>query len=169
MLEKLKKEKNYEVIMDDDDKGEIADIVGLSVNNKEKTLNIDVYHCKYSVDGKAGTRIDNFYAVCSQAQKSIKWMENTDMIFKQLQKRSNQRLKIKGIDRFEKGDSDMLDLLKRRAKKDLKVKMNVYIVQPGLSITKYREDGDTSKLLAAVESYLKETWNAPLTVYANSI
>ncbi|WP_426582725.1 DEAD/DEAH box helicase [Mucilaginibacter sp. R-33] len=169
MLEKLKKEKNYEVIMDDDDKGEIADIVGLSVNNKEKTLNIDVYHCKYSVDGKAGTRIDNFYAVCSQAQKSIKWMENTDMIFKQLQKRSNQRLKIKGIDRFEKGDSDLLDLLKRRAKKDLKVKMNVYIVQPGLSITKYREDGDISKLLAAVESYLKETWNAPLTVYANSI
>ncbi|MES2377624.1 MAG: DEAD/DEAH box helicase family protein [Bacteroidota bacterium] len=167
MLEKLKKEKNYEIIMDDDDKGEIADIVAFSVNNKDKVLNVDVYHCKYSIDGNSGARIDNFYAVCSQAQKSIKWMENTDMIFKQLQKRSNQRQKIKGTDRFEVGNSDLLDVLKRRAKKDLKVKMNVFIVQPGLSITKYREDGDISKLLAAVESYLKETWNAPLTVYAN--
>jgi len=168
MLEKLRTEGSYDVIMDDDDKGEIADIVAFKVNSKDKTLEIDVYHCKYAVDGKAGARIDNFYAVCSQAQKSIKWMENTDMIFKHLLKRDDQRKKLKGSSRFEKGDVEALDLLKRRAKKDLKVRMNVFIVQPGLSLKKYDEQGDISKLLAAVESYLKDTWNAELKVFTSN-
>lgn len=169
LLQKLKAEGNYEIIMDDDDSGEIADIVAFKVNQKNSTLNIDLFHCKYAIEGTIGTRIDNFYAVCSQAQKSIKWMENTDMIFKQLVKRSDQRFRRTKVDRFEKGDKDTMDLYKRRAKKDLKVKMNVYIVQPGLSTTKYKEDSDISRLLAVVETYLKETWNASLLVYANKI
>lgn len=169
MIARLKEEQRYDIIMDDDDKGEVADIVAFSINNRDHILFVDTYHCKFAIEGKVGARIENFYAVCSQAQKSIKWMENPDMMFKHLLKRNNQRLRLTGVDRFEKGDVDMLDLLKRRARKDLKVVMNVFIVQPALSITRYSEQGDISKLLAAVESYLKETWNAELRVLANVI
>jgi len=169
MLEKLKKEQAYDVLMDDDDKGEVADIVGFRVDNLSKTLNVDLYHCKFANEGTVGLRIDNFYAVCSQAQKSIKWMENTDMLFKQLLRRSEKRGRLKSVDRFEHGNEELLDILRRRAKKDLKIHMNVFIVQPGLSVPKYSESGDISSLLASVENYLKETWNASLKVYGNSL
>jgi superfamily II DNA or RNA helicase len=167
MIEILKAEKKYEVIIDDDDKGEVADIVAFSVDKVNKTLNVDLFHCKFSIDGKVGSRIDNFYAVCSQAQKSIKWMENSDLMFRQLLRRNDKRLKMKKVDRFEHGDVDVLDILRRRAKKELKLKMNIFIVQPGFSVRKYDEKGDISSLLAALESYLKETWDAPLKVYGN--
>ena len=167
MIAMLKNQNRYEVIMDDDDKSEVADIVAFSVDKVNKTLNVDLFHCKFSIDGKAGSRIDNFYAVCSQAQKSIKWMENSDLMFRQLLRRSDRRLKLKKVDRFELGDVDSLDILRRRAKKELKIKMNIFIVQPGFSVRKYDDKGDISSLLAALESYLKETWDAPLKVYGN--
>jgi len=165
IIEMLKSEAKYEVIIDDDDKGEVADIVAFSIDKANRVLNVDLFHCKFSIDGKSGSRIDNFYAVCSQAQKSIKWMENTDLMFRQLLRRSEKRMRTKKVDRFELGDLDMLDILRRRAKKELKLK--IFIVQPGFSVRKYDEKGDISSLLAALESYLKETWDAPLKVYGN--
>jgi len=167
MLERLKLDNKYSLIMDDDDKGEVADIVAFAVDRPNNVLNIDLYHCKYAIDGSVGQRIDNFYAVCSQAQKSIKWMENTEMLFKQLQRRSDRRFRLKQVDRFEKGDRELLDIYQRRAKKDLKVHMNIFIVQPALSVRTYDEKGDISSLLASVEAYLADTWSAPLKVIAN--
>jgi superfamily II DNA or RNA helicase len=167
VIQMLRGDQTYDIIIDDDDKGEVADIVGFRVDKPNKTLNVDLFHCKFSIDGTVGSRIDNFYAVCSQAQKSIKWMENTDLMFRQLLRRSDKRLKIKNVDRFEVGDLDSLDILRRRSKKELKMKMNIFIVQPGFSVRKYDEKGDISSLLAALESYLKETWDAPLKVYGN--
>jgi superfamily II DNA or RNA helicase len=169
MLEKLKAEGKYQVIMDDDDKGEVADIVAFDVDQRNNLLNIDLFHCKYANGGTVGSRIDNFYAVCAQAQKSIKWMENTDLLFRQLQRRSDKRLRVKGVSRFEIGDADLLDIYRRKAKKDLKVHLRIFIVQPGLSVSRYKEEGDISSLLASVESYLKETWDAPLLVYGNQL
>ena len=168
VIERIKSEQKYSVVMDDDDKGEIGDVVAFSVDERDRELNIDIYHCKYAMENTPGIRIKEFYEVCSQAQKSIKWMENTDEIFKHLVKRSQKRLKTRQVDRFEIGDEDKLDILRRRAKKDLKVKMKIFIVQPGLSLKLYKEDGDISRLLAVVESYLQETWAAKLFVYANT-
>lgn len=167
IIQKIKGESKYSIIMDDDDKGEVGDIVAFNVNEVNHELDIDIFHCKYTNENTAGTRIKDFYEVCSQAQKSIKWMENTDEIFKHLSKRSQQRFKKHQVDRFEIGDEEKLDILRRRAKKDLKVKMNIFIVQPGLSKNQYSVDSDISRLLAVVESYLKETWNAKLFVYVN--
>jgi len=167
LLKRLIAEKKYSLLMDDDDSGEIGDIVGFKVFEDQRTLIIDVYHCKFSSENFAGLRVKDFYEVCGQAQRSIKWMENIEEIFKHLGRRSADRHRRLGVDRFELGDEVTLDLLKRRAKKDLKVKMNIFIVQPGLSFADYSEDSEISRLLAVVETYLKETWNADLTVIAN--
>jgi hypothetical protein len=153
--------------MDDDDKGEISDVVAFRIFEEQKLLIIELYHCKYSSEIVPGARVKDFYEVCGQAQRSMKWMENIEEIFKHLGRRSSDRNKLNGVDRFELGNEEQLDLLKRRAKKDLKVKMNIFIVQPGLSFGDYDEKGEISKLLAVVETYLKETWNAALRVIAN--
>lgn len=164
LIQKLIKARKHSIIIDDDDKGEISDVVAFQVYEDEKLLLIDLYHCKYSLEDAPGARIADFYVACGQAQTSIKWMEEVDEVFKHLLRRSAERLKRTGVDRFELGDASQLEILKRRAKKDLKVKMNVWIVQPGLSFSDYRESGDISKLLAVVETYLTETWNAELMV-----
>ncbi|MBL0883419.1 MAG: hypothetical protein IBJ16_08785 [Chitinophagaceae bacterium] len=167
IIQRLIALNKYDVIMDDDDKGEIGDIVAFQVFEKERILLIDVFHCKYSSEINPGHRVKDFYEVCGQAQKNVKWMEEIDEIFKHLSRRSADRLRNQGVDRFEKGNQDQLDILRRRAKKDLKVRMNVCIVQPGLSFGDYDENGDVSKLLAVVQTYLKETWNAELRVIAS--
>ena len=164
LIQKLIASGNYTAILDDDDKGEVADVVAFKVFEAEKLLLIDLYHCKFSHEDTPGVRIADFYVVCGQAQTSIKWMEEVDEIFKHLLRRSSERFKRVGVDRFELGDAAQLEILRRRARKDLKVKINVWIVQPGLSFGDYSEDGDISKLLAVVETYLNETWNADLKV-----
>lgn len=167
LLQKLILENKYQLLLDDDDKGEIGDIVGFRVFEDQKVLIIDVYHCKYSSENFAGLRVADFYEVCGQAQRSIKWMENVEEIFKHLGRRNADRFRRVGVNRFEVGDENLLDILKRRAKKDLKVRMNIFIVQPGLSFADYDQKSEVSKLLAVVETYLKETWNADLTVIAS--
>ncbi len=167
LLQKLISENKHSLLMDDDDKGEMGDVVGFKVFEDQKTMIIDVYHCKYSSESTPGVRLSDFYEVCGQAQRSIKWMENTEEIFKHLGRRNADRLRKKGVSRFEIGDENLLEILKRRAKKDLKVKMNIFIVQPGLAFSDYDENSDVSKLLAVVETYLKETWNADLKVIAS--
>jgi len=167
LIQKLVAENKYSLLMDDDDKGEIGDIIGFHVFEDQKVLVIDVYHCKYSSEDFPGLRVKDFYEVCGQAQRSIKWMECIEEIFKHLGRRNADRLRRLGVSRFEVGDDNLLDLLKRRAKKDLKVKMNIFIVQPGLSFGDYDETSEISKLLAVVETYLKETWNADLKVIAS--
>ena len=158
----------YQIIIDDDDRGEIGDVLGFYADERQNILQLDIYHCKYSAELNPGARLKDFYEVCGQAQKSIKWMENTDEIFKHIIKRSQQRFNRNGVDRFEKGTEDELEILKRRARKDLKLRMNIFIVQPGLSKQLYDEEGDISKLLAVVQTYLQETWNASLSVISSN-
>ncbi len=164
VIDTLKKTKKFIVLLDDDDKGEIGDIVGFSVDEESRSLEMDIYHCKYSGSSDAGQRVKDFHEVCGQAQRSIKWMENTEEIFVHLLRRSDARMKLHGVDRFEVGTENDLEILKRRVKKDIRIKMSVHIVQPGLSKAKYDEKGDVSILLGVVENYLKETWNATLSV-----
>ncbi|SEN57799.1 Superfamily II DNA or RNA helicase [Mucilaginibacter gossypiicola] len=167
IIQMMKSNPKYQIIVDDDDSGEIGDVLGLYTDERSNILNLDIYHCKFSSDTSPGIRLKDFYEVCGQAQKSVKWMENTDEIFKHIIRRSQQRFARHAVDRFEKGNEDDLDILKRRARKDLKLRMHIFIVQPGLSKRQYTTESDVSKLLAVVETYLQETWNAGLTVISS--
>jgi hypothetical protein len=69
--------EDYDLIFDDDESGEAADVVVARViGGIEAPTQIDVefYHCKYSSADVPGARIEDLYVVCGQAQTSIRWM-----------------------------------------------------------------------------------------------
>lgn len=55
----------YDVIFDDDGKGEIADVVALRIT--DSVVSVTLYHCKYSGADTPGARLGDLYEVCGQA------------------------------------------------------------------------------------------------------
>ena len=151
----------YELIFDDDGSGEIADLIG--VNQDAKTIFVNLYHLKFAEDGKVSKRISNFYEVCGQAQKSLKWKNGDKDIFRRLIERvANTE---KGENRILKGDLEALRQLSQDACLVKKIVVNLHIVQPGLS--KADAPADILQLLGVVKSYAYEVCNASLSVYCS--
>jgi superfamily II DNA or RNA helicase len=151
---------HYDVIFDDDSAGEVADIVAIAATNER--LIVHLFHCKFSGAPTAGARVEDFYAVCGQAQRSVQWRGNLEKMFTRLQKRDARRnSQPQKPSRFEKGDLTALRTLARQATM-LVPEVKIYIVQPGLS--KAAVTSDILELLGATEVYLKETFALPLGV-----
>ena len=129
---------DYTMIIDDDGKGEAADVVAIRlVGDAAAPSRIDVefYHCKYSHGNAAGHRLDDLYEVCGQAQKSIAWMSSHEKrtdLFTHLLRREARRQEGDGVSRYEKGDGDLL-LTIREMSRLCPVSLRICIVQPGLS------------------------------------
>ncbi len=169
VIQELKK-KDYDIVFDDDGKGESADIVTVKVNDddgKGNTINVEFYHCKYSKEASPGARLEDLYEVCGQAQKSIQWMRShakQTELFSHLLRRESKRLLRKASTRFEIGDKN--ELLKlREMSHQYPMKLKIYIVQPGLSV---KEAGQEHlELLSVTENYLAETYMIPFEVLAS--
>jgi superfamily II DNA or RNA helicase len=169
VIQELKK-KDYDIVFDDDGKGESADIVTVRVNDDEgkgNTINVEFYHCKYSKEASPGARLEDLYEVCGQAQKSIQWMRSHTKqteLFSHLLRRESKRLLRKASTRFEIGDKN--ELLKlREMSHQYPMKLKIYIVQPGLSV---KEAGQEHlELLSVTENYLAETYMVPFEVLAS--
>ena len=95
---------NYDLVFDDDGKGEVADLIG--VRSDADTIYVHLYHLKFAVENRFSKRIDNFYAVCGQAEKSLKWRNGNMNIFRRLINRTAHT--VKGANRILKGDIEML-------------------------------------------------------------
>lgn len=159
MWQKIK--DKYEFIFDDDGKGEIADLIG--VNQDAKTIFVNLYHLKFAENGQVSKRISNFYEVCGQAQKSLKW-KNIDMnIFRRMISRIN--CTDKGEHRILKGDMELLKQLSQDLSFTKKIVIHLHIVQPGMS--KSDAPADVLQLLGVVQNYAYEVCNANLSVYCN--
>lgn len=152
----------YDFVLDDDDHHESADVVGLKV--VKDTLVVHFFHCKYSKEAKPGSRIEDLYAVCGQAQKSVSWKADPEELIRHLRLRSDARRRKMGVSRFEKGDEAGLTALGHKVR-FLIPEFRIFIVQPGLS--KAEASLGQLDLLAATEAYLKETYAIPLTVVAS--
>ena len=151
----------YEFIFDDDGSGEIADLIG--VNQDAKHIYVSLYHLKFAAGGKVSNRVSNFYEVCGQAQKSLKW-KNSDMdIFRRMIERVTNTEKAEN--RILKGDMEALKRLSQDASFAKKVIVNLHIVQPGLS--KSKTPADILLLLGVVKNYAYEACNASLSVYCH--
>lgn len=162
VIEELKK-GDYGVIFDDDDSGEAADVV--TINVEDNLIKVEFYHCKFSKEDTAGARVKDFYEVCGQAQKSVRWMENPPALFAHLLRREPKREKDKEATRFEKGDRDALFRIKEMSRL-LPIQLKVFIVQPGLSVDKVSPD--QLELLSVTENYLMETYKLSFGVIASS-
>lgn len=158
VVELLSGEADWEVILDDDGKGEVADIVCLRRN--DRVLTIALAHCKYSHGPAAGARLSDLYEVCGQAVKSHKARSEAELMLRKLLRREKNRA-TKGRTGFIKGQvSDLLAIL--QAARLLDVRVTVIIAQPGLS--KGAATNPLFELLGCTQLYLSETYNSKLRV-----
>lgn len=170
-IAKLVELDRYQVIVDDDGTGEAADIVAIRVVQEEErpsAIEVDFYHCKFSLDAAPGARIDDLYQVCGQAQKSIHWMttpEKRTDLFTHLLRREARRIDEGDPSRFEIGDKDAL-LAIREMSHACPVSLRIFIVQPGLA--KSQASSAQLELLSVTETYLMETFQIKLGVIASA-
>lgn len=155
---------DFQIIYDDDGKGEIADIIG--INDSAEAIDIHLYHLKYALNSQVGNNIDNFYQVCGQAQKSLKWKHRDGKeFFNHLFKRKTKTLNGTSCSRIIKGTEDDLENLLDQAKYTKPMKFHIYIVQPSLS--KANASDDILLLLGNVHHYLATVGNIELKVYSS--
>jgi hypothetical protein len=169
VIEELKK-TDYDIIFDDDDSGEAADVVTVRVleeTDRRNALDIEFYHCKFS-KAQPGERIKDLYEVCGQAQKSIHWIENDNKqvgLFAHLLRREPKQRQGLEASRFERGNTEELIKI-REMSRVCPVRLRIFIVQPGLS--KKNATLDQLELLSVTENHLMETYNLPLRVIASA-
>ena len=165
------KAREYTVIVDDDGKGEVADIVAIRLigdPQKPTTIEVELYHCKYSLSATSGQRVKDLYEVCGQAQKCISWMVSAERqtdIFTHLLRRNVRRLDNMEPSRLELGSPDLL-LNIREMSRSRPLKFKVFVVQPGLS--KEKATRDQLELLSVTENHLMETRQLPFRVIAST-
>lgn len=153
----------FDVIINDDGKGEAADLVCLKLIESNE-IALSLVHCKNAVNNKPGADIRDLYTVCGQAQKSIKVKHRgISSLYNEIQKRE-LLWNAQGYTRFLKGSLKDFNSLKNRARVS-KIKFNVTIVQPGIS--KNKISNDMLRILATTELFLKKTSDAELLVIVN--
>lgn len=158
VIQKLK-EKEFSIIFDDDNAGEIADIICID-DNDDNELVFKFYHCKYSHSKDPGCRVNDLYEVCGQAEKSVRWIANKSSIIPHMKNREIRKNE-KGISRFEVGSLEKLDEISNKMK-FFKSRFEIYIVQPGVSMQKITPE--MQRILGCTEAYLKDTYGVPLKV-----
>lgn len=155
-------EEEWDVVLDDDGSGEVADIVAL--REIDGTLLVRFVHCKYSSEDLPGARVSDLYELGGQAQRSAKWRRDVDLLIPRLIKRERTRLKNETTG-FVRGDIQMLQRLFERSVQ-LRTSLTVAIAQPGLSAAKV--SANQLELLASVDMYVAETAMTSLEVYCNA-
>lgn len=158
------KRGDFDIIYDDDYSGEIADLI--TIKEYDAEINIQFYHLKFAKDGVVSSRVDNFYEVCGQAQKSIHWKHKSGLeFFQHLLRRETKTRNGYERSRIEKGKKEDLERLLAIAKNRKPMKFEVFIVQPSLS--KVRTSDSILTLLGVTSNYLKEVADINLKVIVN--
>lgn len=163
--------RNYAMIVDDDGKGETADVVTIRLAGDQhapSSIDVEFYHCKYSQEATPGQRVKDLYEVCGQAQKSISWVASADKktdIFTHLLRREADRQNAGLASRFEVGDRELL-LTIREMSHLCPVTLKIYIVQPGVS--KANASRDQLLLMSVTDNHLLEMRQIPFGVIASA-
>lgn len=160
--ELLDEDIGYDIVFDDDDRHEAADVVAVKVDGED--LIVHLFHCKFSSGSSAGHRVGDLYTVCGQAQRSVHWRDDPAKLMGHLRLREEGRLQKHEATRFERGDFALLAAIGRHAPR-LKPKFKIFVVQPGLS--KSQAETAQLELLAVTEHYLRETRAIELGVIAS--
>jgi superfamily II DNA or RNA helicase len=153
----------WDVVLDDDQSGEVADIVAIRAETDR--LHVMLVHCKYSTDDDAGARVEDLYDVCGQAQKSARFRHYVSNMFRQLIRRERNRVQRYGYSGFERGDIQTLYGLHDQARL-LRPSFTIAIAQPGLS--KAHASLPQMHLLAGTEVYVREVAKADFVVFCNA-
>ena len=155
-------EDDFDIIINDDDSGEAADLVALK-SLPDKII-LSLYHCKYSHGATPGRRLNDLYEVCGQAQRSVRWKHvGLAYVYRHVKKRESA-WRGKGQSRFLKGNIATFENLKNRAR-TTPIEFQVTIVQPGVLKPSITEE--MLKLLGTTELFIKKTTMAELQVWCS--
>lgn len=163
VVEYIKGLSDWDLVVDDDGSGEIADIVALQV--EEENLKIYFVHCKYSSEVKPGGRVADLYEVCGQAQKSVAWRKNLDTLFRNLIRRERHRKSKYNRSGILVGTHKILLDLQDKSRL-LKPVLSVSIAQPGVS--KSQISAQQLELLGSTEVYIHEVANAKFNILCSA-
>lgn len=153
----LRENGDCSVIFDDDGAGEIADII--TISEKEKSVLVKLFHCKYSQGEKSGRRIGDLYEVCGQADKSVFWKQNPIGMIDRMFYRENLRKVNDKPTRFEMGDRDLLKTIKNKLLTQ-PMELEIIMVQPGVASSQITDD--MHKILSTSHSYCLDTFSVPV-------
>jgi superfamily II DNA or RNA helicase len=163
-LTTLLNDSEWDVVLDDDGSGEMADLVALKLD--ETGLRVKLVHCKFSHDSTPGARVIDLYEVCGQASKSAAWRTaELEPFFRQLDRRARRKQERTGFSPFMVGDESTFYRLREEAPLQRR-RMEVVVVQPGLSAAAASDA--QLELLASTEAYLRNRANAPLEVWCSA-
>lgn len=152
---------DYTILYDDDNSGEIADLIG--IREEEKEILISLFHLKYANGGRVSNEIDNLYVVCGQAEKSLAWRnKEISSFFRHLLARQTKKYQKRKGRRLLKGTEKDLERLNRIANRLKHVRFEITIVQP--SISKANVSEDILVLLGTTEAYIKDYSNIDLHI-----
>lgn len=161
-IEFLAAEAEWDVIMDDDGTGELADVVLLQ--RRDEDLAVIFAHCKYSSEAQPGARIDDLYDVCGQSMKMNRAKSVPELLTRRLLRRERDR-QAKGASGLILGTTEKLATIVQEARFS-RLNATVVIVQPGLSRRAVSED--MRALLGGTERFLVETHGMKLRVVGSA-
>jgi len=150
----------YDLIINDDGKGEAADLVCIKEISSD-VLKLTLVHCKGAHQGRISQDIRNFYTLCGQAQKSVvvKHLGIPTLIHDLV--RREDRWKLQGKTRILKGDRKLMSMLSEKSRRS-KLEFEMVVVQPGASARDLTDD--ISRLLGTTELYINKTTQGTLRV-----
>ncbi len=147
----------FDIVFDDDDAGEAADLVCLKA--EEDHIRLALVHCKFT-KSPSGERVKDVVEVCSQAVRSAHWLWKFRTLCRHLSKREKDNLAGRGT-RFLKGDAQDLNRLLRLSRFQ-EVRGEIVVAQPGVS--EEHHTPDQVAVLSAAHSFLMDTVGRPLDV-----
>lgn len=142
----------YDIVFDDDDSGEAADLVCFKL--EANAIRLALVHCKFSGGKAAGERVKDVVEVSSQAVRSARWIGKFEALLHHLRGRNDPSKRAGRPSRFVHGTPAVLSQM-GKVSRVMPVKTDILIVQPGLS--KAARTADQSVVVAATVTYLKET------------
>ena len=157
-IELLAAEADWEVVLDDDGPGELADVI--LIRRGDEDLDLVFAHCKFSSQSQPGARIDDLYDVCGQAMKMNRAKSVPELLTRRLLRRERDR-QAKGTTGLVVGTVDTLATIVREARYR-KLQATVVIVQPGMSKAAVSED--MRALLGGTDRFLQDTYGMKLRV-----
>lgn len=162
-FQELLSDNSYDIIYNDDNSGEIADII--AIKDLPNEIKVEFYHLKYAVNGVVSNEIKNLYEVCGQAQKSLIWNHRDgDKFINHLLKRESLKNK-KSQTRLKKGTLEDLEQLLQVVKITKPIVFDIYIVQPGFS--KQNVSDSILYQLGVTSNHIKKQGNINLKVISS--
>lgn len=162
MLQLLRGEAAWDLLIDDDTTGEIADIV--AIKESGDYLDVRLVHCKYASAGAVAARVADLYELCGQAQKSVRWRHYVPEMFARLISRERHRVSKRGYSGLEIGEASDLYRL-RDASRRLRYRFTIAVAQPG--VTKSGISLPQQYLLGSAQSYVTDVAAAGFAVYCS--